>query len=257
MKKVIAVAILLPVILALFLVIGSSAGFLELDSRWSDIFKTIGIQIRPGHFLSYNPEYVPVATDDELIYIDGGSDRIYGRDFVEPQEHIQLASDTITEYGLRDSLKKDGWRILLCELRSIKKIAAYSGHTGSLLGLCLYNEKLIICCRSNFSASQQALLHECGHYIDYKNGYASNTPKFRDIHRKEKSAYSEMIYNSDTMWGLMDKYDGFELTDSGGGYVLTADQYFADAFANCKLHPGEMKENCPLTFEYFESLKIN
>lgn len=167
--------------------------------------------------------------------IDDSGD-IYKYSIIETDGHISKAYfDSVVSYyelipvNIRNALVSDGWKIIITsgniEINNISaKIAAVT--------VC--DDKLIYVS----TLDDTSIIHEVGHYIDFKNNFCSN----------DFNAYE---YASDL--------DGFMLIDGQthkNNYSTTV-EFFAECFSLYILKNNDLANNCPYIYNYIEkSLKI-
>lgn len=84
-----------------------------------------------------------------------------------------------------------------------------------------YNNKIISIKVNN------TVLHEVGHYVDYKCGRISDTEEFRKVFDSEKYNIHETEYN-----------------------ISSNREYFAESFKNYILYENKVKHRTPKTYEY-------
>lgn len=84
-----------------------------------------------------------------------------------------------------------------------------------------YNNKIITI------KNRTSLLHEIGHYVDYKCGRISDTEEFRKVFDSEKYNIHETEYN-----------------------ISSNREYFAESFKNYILYENKVKHKTPKTYEY-------
>ena len=79
---------------------------------------------------------------------------------------------------------------------------------------------------------RRALIHEFGHYLDYKCGISSLDLDFENIYAAEKYGFAEKRKTDDHA-------------------TSNSQEYFAEAFAQLILYPELLAEKCPDTYDYF------
>lgn len=91
--------------------------------------------------------------------------------------------------------------------------------------------------------SDYVLLHEIGHFIDYKKDYISNSQEFQNIYRKEKRKYRG-FYN-----------DYYKKLDFGKYERSDIAEYFAGAYRDyyfSKDSRKRLKKYCPNTYYFLQ-----
>jgi hypothetical protein len=127
--------------------------------------------------------------------------------------------------NVRSRFEADGWKIQIVTYK-----LTYPGVSSRILALTVYGEKMIYI--STYNA--QSVIHEMGHYIDWRNGFCSdNFPA--DTYASELSGFL--------------KIDG--ATDSHN--YSSNIEYFAEGFMMYILKPGDLKQNCPGTYDFISS----
>ena len=89
--------------------------------------------------------------------------------------------------------------------------------------------------------SDYVLLHEIGHFVNYKNGDAAHSSEFYNIYLKERSKYRG-FYN-----------DYYEKLDLGKYERTTPAEYFAGAYRDyyfSKDSRNRLKKYCPNTYNF-------
>lgn len=95
---------------------------------------------------------------------------------------------------------------------------------GKYSGKCYYMKKKILLARNN-SAIEKTVLHEFGHYIDYKLFFKSNSDEWKLIYNIEKSKVREYAQSS-------------------------PQEFFAEIFEKTMVNPEETKLNTPKAYKY-------
>ena len=97
----------------------------------------------------------------------------------------------------------------------------------------------------NYMIVRDTLIHELGHFFDYKEGFKlSESDEFKNIYDLESKKYMETTHY---------KVDNL-------GVYLNIDsslEYFATAYACYIKYPEELKEKCPQTYEYIDNYMVN
>lgn len=126
--------------------------------------------------------------------------------------------------NIMNAFINDGWKIYVCEgdIASSFRLAA----AGSIAGLCDYNQKLIYLDDSGIGT--KALVHEMGHYADFKCNNSSLRLEFIDIY------YAE-AYNV-------------------GGYAMSDNcEFFAEVFSLGLIDPVRCNQVAPAAYQYVAS----
>lgn len=110
-------------------------------------------------------------------------------------------------------------------------------------GVCFYDEKKILVEYRLFDDYSDTfditVLHEIAHAIDYESGMLSEINEFQ-------KAYAEI----DTLLSVKD----LKYTEDDINYVSSSlSEYFAESYALYKLKRNIVKENAPLTYQFFET----
>lgn len=126
--------------------------------------------------------------------------------------------------GVKDSFARDGWVV---HVRSGK--LTLPGYTSGILSICSFERKeILVGTRQSYS-----LLHEVGHYVDYKHGFCHNS-------------IPDDVWQSEI--GAAKRLGG----GSGSNYA-NKQEYFAECFGLYLLKPAEFRSACPQTTAFIES----
>lgn len=100
--------------------------------------------------------------------------------------------------------------------------------------------------------TDKAIMHEIGHYVNYKKGYVTNGSEFQSIFKAEKAKYRG-FYSEICM--------KFSYGNDLGQYGRTnASEYFAECFRDyyfSKNSRSRLKSNCPRTYQFIEKTVKN
>lgn len=126
---------------------------------------------------------------------------------------------------VRTALAEDGWKI---EVTSDELKANDGGTDDRISGVTIIKDKKIYIT----TLDAQSIVHEIGHFVDYKNDFAS---------KNMGKAYAKDI---EGFYSLNDK-------TSTHNYASLI-EYFAESFKLSVLQQNEFKSNCPDTYEFLE-----
>ena len=112
-------------------------------------------------------------------------------------------------------------------------------------------DKQIVCLSANDAGYRDSLYHEIGHVVDYSLGWVSDSDEFSGIYEREIDSFRTNIseYPFTRTDGGMDyqEADWFSVIDN-------QTEFFAESFNNYFLHGDILKEYCPETYAYLNSL---
>lgn len=106
-----------------------------------------------------------------------------------------------------------------------------------IMGITCWDNRVIfipILKDSRTFAAGFATIHEFGHYFDRSNGMPSASYKFQNIYNAEDREFCNCVGTA--------------------GNTTEAVEYFAEAFASYVLRSDKLKEHCPTTYAYFDSI---
>lgn len=145
--------------------------------------------------------------------------------------------DSVLEYwdmipmSIRESMKADGWTVN-ATFKNLNNVIASNRIEGSLA------EGFTDCDRGKIVIADRiasSILHEVGHYLDYKQGFcSSDLPD--EVHQSEME-------------------NAMKVDSSRTAYAanyLTKCEYFASCFNLYIIKPDELKEMCPETYVFIE-----
>ena len=132
--------------------------------------------------------------------------------------------------NIRNNLETNSWRIVV----TTNNFGKNYGYSGNILALTVYGEKTIYISVKDSSS----IIHEVGHFLDYSLGRVSSFPEFVDIFTEE-SGNLTLFHKTHK-----DNYS-------------TALEYFAESFQEYILHPNDLQNFCPKTYEYIDNLSKN
>ena len=99
---------------------------------------------------------------------------------------------------IQSSFIKDGWLVELTENNISKR---YNIEYSVLAVTIPKNKKIVI--RATENSLSKSLIHEIGHYIDYKLNFISNTDSFENLYNEHKNIlintngdYSDAVFNN-------------------------------------------------------------
>ena len=129
--------------------------------------------------------------------------------------------------NVRNALLQDGWHIYLTN----ENFGSNFGYNYNILALTVYEYKAIYLSPQ----SPTSILHEVGHYIDYKCGwqnaamdfYSDEVGNFCSIHSTHSNNYSTKV------------------------------EYFAEAYLVYKINSSALLENCPQTYYFLQNCENN
>jgi hypothetical protein len=129
--------------------------------------------------------YVTNSYYEGLIWADGMVD----------SDVLSAASSAMTllPQEVTAAMAEDGWTVHVTAAEDLNALASENGvePAATLAGLTVYSQKRIYV-KATSSAALSATLHEVGHYVDYKLGFASQTAEFAEIFEAEREAYAEV-----------------------------------------------------------------
>lgn len=103
-----------------------------------------------------------------------------------------------------------------------------------IIGLTVVSENTIYI-ENEQKSIRKALVHEIGHYIDYKNGYISSKKDFQYIYKLESGR-------------LLDSKDNYKVAS------YNSKEYFAEVFRAYILNKTSLKARAPLSYSYMNNL---
>ena len=121
------------------------------------------------------------------------------------------------------AFEEDDWEIILttADLDDL----LFQGQTEGVEGCTYFNQKTIYVHAGQYS---YCVVHEIGHYIDYKCNYTSKTSEFETIYKSESA----------------------NLTEYG---QTSATEFFAEVYEYLLLQPTTLTSSCPQAASYVES----
>ena len=126
----------------------------------------------------------------------------------------------------RASFERDGWKMIITDKNIAQAYAPELAHLGSLAGITTPEQKVIYL-SSKASSICSALVHEFGHYVDYKNGMASRGTEFSDIFSSEAAKFSD------------------------GSYAQSSqEEFFAEVYKQAILSPEVCKTTVPNAYQF-------
>ena len=134
---------------------------------------------------------------------------------------------------IRKQFAEDGWKLVVTD-QDISSTYYNGPVKGELAGLADSLEKKLYVHEDHYHI-RNALLHEFGHYLDFRSGMVSNEDTFNTCYETEKEAF-DRPWNPDT-------------------HAMSSEaEYFAESFQQYILEPATCKEHQPLTYEYIAAL---
>lgn len=134
--------------------------------------------------------------------------------------------------NVRSSFKKDGYKVLVTS-KDIARTYFKTNKYGHIIGLTTsYDKAIYISAKRN--DIYNSLLHEFGHYVDYRNMKSSNSPEFIDIYNKEKNK--------------------FAVESKDGHYKSNQQEFFAEVFQETILHPERCKKTAPRAYKFVKKM---
>ncbi len=127
--------------------------------------------------------------------------------------------------SILSSFESDGWEIILTSADLDQLL--YNGSTQGVAGCTVFNSKTIYVETGDY---EYCVIHELGHYLDYKYGFASQKGEFSSIYASE----------------------GNLLTDYGS---TDATEFFAEVFMYGILDESSTASTVSAAYNYVESLK--
>lgn len=160
------------------------------------------------------------STDYAYVYLLGNiSDREYA-------DFSSYMSVLVSQQGeLAGTFRSDGWRIILTSADLDQML--FGGNTQNVVGCTISSEKTIYV---EAGASSYCVIHEFGHYLDYKLSEISKGNEFQTIYGAEAGNLSS--------YGQTD-----------------ATEFFAEIYMYGILEPQNTQEKCPLAYAFVENCK--
>ncbi len=128
--------------------------------------------------------------------------------------------------NVREAFEADGWKIVIINGSIIA--SDVDNRTAQIGAVTIFADKAIYCT----TRQSQNIIHEMGHYLDYKNGFASL--------QMPSEAYSE--------WQSMLELDGYTHVNN----YSTTPEYFAESFSVYVLQHDDFVNKCPNTAFFIE-----
>lgn len=127
---------------------------------------------------------------------------------------------------IREHFAENEWVIRLSHTNLGEKY--FKGELSVLAVTVLSEQSIYLDASKN---SEESVIHEMGHYLDYSLGFLSQSEEFKRIHSLELNSFRNIhythIHNTET-----------EL------------EYFAEAFQTLLLEPQNVAMNCPETYGF-------
>ena len=162
---------------------GKNYGYIKCDS----------VRSSKEVFIDKDGLIITSVTPDGTIKIDGNvSDNIVNYAY----NYWYLIPENI-----RNDFKNQGWTIILTD----KSLSQDFGTNYNISGVTIIEDKTVKIC-GNQSCIRYALVHEIGHYIDYRSGFVSRQETFKRLYEENgdklleyndnytKASYSEEEY---------------------------------------------------------------
>lgn len=127
--------------------------------------------------------------------------------------------------SLVNRFRSDGWRVVLTTADLDELL--FNGSTQNVAGATVSSSKTIYVEAGQYS---YCIIHEFGHYMDYKLGMISEKGDFTAIYSSEGGSLSE-----------------YGKTDST--------EFFAEAYMYSILEPDTLSSNCPQAYDFIEKCK--
>ena len=148
--------------------------------------------------------------------------------FIIPTENLDASNEVANFYSmcdeeLRDEFERSRWAIQVLD-SDLNELYAPKPGT-KIVGLCYFDEKKILISES----SPYSIVHEMGHYLDYRLGMISKTEQFQKIYELEMPKYCKVQKSTNT---------------------YNAGEYFAEFYYVSKMI--NLKEVCPNTCRFLE-----
>lgn len=147
-------------------------------------------------------------------------------------KQVQKYFDMIPE-NVREAFQEDEWSVFITTENIGKK---YYGANISLLALTIIEDKVIYI--DDRKKAVKSVVHEMGHYVDYKNNFVSESKEFNEIYKEELSNFCKV-----------------HLTHKNN--VSTATEYFAEVYLVAITDPERVQVNCPKSFGFIMSVSEN
>lgn len=96
----------------------------------------------------------------------------------------------------------------------------------------------------NSNYAKVTLVHELGHVFDYSNGMVSTSGEFSGIYSSEVGSFKGTSFFNYNCYG-------------NNGIVSGSMEYFCTAYACYLLSPNELKNSCPNTYNYIQTVEYN
>lgn len=189
------------------------------DNNWYEIEFNDGIGFINGKYLTKAPVYTGIIkTNGEIDY-----------------SLIKTADDyyhLIPEH-IRNHFSQNEWQIIITTEDLGTRF--FDGDP-YVLAVTSSNDKSIFL--DDRTAGVESIIHEFGHYIDFKSGFVSYTKEFADIFNQEVVAFRSVhkTHSANTQNPM---------------------EYFAEFYQEYILHPEKIKDICPQTYNFVELYSNN
>lgn len=195
----------------------------------------IGMSVLMSLYINYermqitDKEYI-VIEQEEDVPLDGELPT-EAMSLEELQTYLNERLALVPE-NVMNALIADGWQIILTSENLSERyfqgiLSTVNAVTDSTIKTIWINE--------TERAITKSAIHEVGHYLDFKFGIINTSPEFVSIYEAEKRS--------------------FKVVDGSAGYARTSSQeYFAEAFQQCILHPENVQTNAPMTYAFIMNL---
>lgn len=194
----------------------------------------LGFSIMLASFVDYKQKvdsltYIVVEEEDE-VPLEG---EIPGSTLSQEELNNKLGERmALCPKVILDAFVADGWQIVMTEENLSDKY--FQGIYSTVNAVTDSTIKTIWIANTE-RAVNKSVLHEFGHYLDFKYGIINRSDEFQRIYEAEK-------------WN-------FKVVSGSSAYAKSSSQeYFGEAFQQCILNPQGMIENTPQTYAFIMSL---
>lgn len=146
------------------------------------------------------------------------------------QSIVDLANELWNEtvpFWVKKKFAESDWNFKI----SAQGLRYRYGYPMSIAGVTDFG-KHVIFLDNRVNPVKNSMLHELGHFVDYSNGWASDSAEFRKIFNKEKYTY-------------------VDCTSVGDGHeTSSAKEYFASVFQSILIDEENCKKTAPKSYEF-------
>ena len=186
-------------LLILFIILGISLVKVINDND-IDLEKTSGSIVLVDSLKTAKPPTVDKTnTNTRVTYRASQSTRVVsGIGEIKGNVDPSLLNDLNSELNrlpssIINAFVNEGWHIYLTD-ENISN-TYFNGRYYSVEGATIYESKIIVI-EARKSAIYESTIHEMGHFVDYENGFTSESNEFSDIYNNEVELFKSRITNS-------------------------------------------------------------